>query len=584
MTILLLPLWIPLRGAGRLVRAWHRWVTRSDTTGPWHAPIEGWKWTHNEIVARRRVWTRRALLTSLVVGLLLWLTHPWLLLLPTVLLATAAVLAGWRDPRHDHTVRPVRATDKPRRAGGSLTAALADTGITAQLAGTPTNTGWVFTTRTRDRVTDDTLRAVERATELPTGSARLIPNRSNAGAPTLRVDLHNPLDGTVTPPEHATGSLSIHEPLPVGRGIDHTLELPLLRLHALCVGATGSGKSSALWVLIDVLTACRDTVVWGIDLSDGPMMDGWGDAIQRRAKTPQAAADLLDTAEALIHERGQALSTAAAADTSDTDTENHQPTPAAPQLVLVVDELALLTSDKTLQPRLERIIRTGRKTAVTLILAGQKATKADFGSTVVKSQVGCHIVMACTAQDVATVWGGDRGPGWTPHLLTPGLDSGTCYISSPAHRDPQPYRFHRLEQPQVKTRRRQRLTDGLPTLPGPAPPELHPLVAQVAMVFTPGEAELPTRVILQRLDQDLRPADLGAAFRPHGIPIGRYVTDNTGRKTRGYYRADLETAIHTAQQHNTHPNSTVPTSTSSNGQNSHNTVNTHQKPQGVPRS
>ena len=69
-----------------------------------------------------------------------------------------------------------------------------------------------------------------------------------------------------------------HRARPVrGRG---PLPALFLRRHVLFGGATGSGKSGGLNVLIGNLSACRDVVLWGIDLKRG-----WNSARGHRALT-----------------------------------------------------------------------------------------------------------------------------------------------------------------------------------------------------------------------------------------------------------------------------------------------------------
>src|ERR1039457_794047 len=90
----------------------------------------------------------------------------------------------------------------------------------------------------------------------------------------------------------------ITEPIEIGPFEDASpCRVLLLRRNGLVGGVTGSGKSGGLNVLLGNLSACRDVVVWGIDL--GP----WADCIHRLAVTPDQACALLADAVAILEAR-----------------------------------------------------------------------------------------------------------------------------------------------------------------------------------------------------------------------------------------------------------------------------------------
>src|SRR6202012_506834 len=66
-----------------------------------------------------------------------------------------------------------------------------------------------------------------------------------------------------------------------------------LRRHVLLGGATGSGKSGGLNVLIGNLSGCGDVVLWGIDLKKGMELGPWLSCLDRLATTPGGAGVLL---------------------------------------------------------------------------------------------------------------------------------------------------------------------------------------------------------------------------------------------------------------------------------------------------
>jgi len=62
------------------------------------------------------------------------------------------------------------------------------------------------------------------------------------------------------------------------------------RLHGIFGGTTGSGKSGGLNMLMGNLVACRDLVIWGIDLKRGMELGPWEPCIDRLATTTEEAA------------------------------------------------------------------------------------------------------------------------------------------------------------------------------------------------------------------------------------------------------------------------------------------------------
>ena len=80
-----------------------------------------------------------------------------------------------------------------------------------------------------------------------------------------------------------------------------------LRRHGLAGGATGAGKSGWLNVLMGNLVACRDVVIWGIDLKKGMELAPWVSCIDRLATTPEEARALLADAVAILEARAALL-------------------------------------------------------------------------------------------------------------------------------------------------------------------------------------------------------------------------------------------------------------------------------------
>jgi FtsK/SpoIIIE family len=110
-----------------------------------------------------------------------------------------------------------------------------------------------------------------------------------------------------------------------------------LRRHALFGGATGAGKSGGLNVLLGNLAACRDVVIWAIDLKKGMELRPWASCIDRLATTPDEARRLLADAVAILEARAAML--------AERGQRVWDPTPDMPALVIVIDEYAELADE-----------------------------------------------------------------------------------------------------------------------------------------------------------------------------------------------------------------------------------------------
>lgn len=111
--------------------------------------------------------------------------------------------------------------------------------------------------------------AIESALGTFRGAVRVYPTRDDrANRFELRVLASDPhADAIAWPGPSVT---SIAEPIDLGPFEDATFaRVLLLRHHALIGGIAGSGKSGGINVLMGNLTACRDVIVWAIDLKRG---------------------------------------------------------------------------------------------------------------------------------------------------------------------------------------------------------------------------------------------------------------------------------------------------------------------------
>lgn len=141
--------------------------------------------------------------------------------------------------------------------------------------------------------------------------------------------------------------LSIYDPLPVGMHRDGSyVKLPLKWKSMALIGATGSGKSAHLSLIMRQLLRCTDTLVMGIDFNGGkaflPFLRPWLEgkttkpAIDWVATTPKEANLLLDFLIDAIPVRSAGYADLMA----EVNDDKVPASPAIPHIELVTDEAA----------------------------------------------------------------------------------------------------------------------------------------------------------------------------------------------------------------------------------------------------
>jgi hypothetical protein len=447
----------------------------------------------------------------------------------------------------------------------------------------------------------DKLEEIEARLRTRTGAVSLIPDPQDAGMATLRIVWSDPYAAMPAPARRAPRSISARGQHPVGRMLDgQELRLPLLA-HTVYVGKSRSGKSSAVWTVLDILTAADDVVVWGGDLSDAPALNIWGDCVQHYRSTPAGLEGLLKAAIAIGMARaavmGQRLRPTAESAAGEDVSENWEPTPAGPALVLVLDEYPLIV-EAGLGPLVEEYLRTAAKGAGFAHIASQRAGRNEMGTTTIKTMAVNKVLLSCEAQDIEMLMGpGKRGEGWRPDRLKPAADgkpndAGRCYVDGPGHTEPRLNAVYRLSATEARGRAIERLQhirehgrptidratwqaadayarrrwdtglDELLTQDGPLagdpaaaggaqePAAVPAVLADLrAVLDAAGVAAMHTRDVLPALAArhdryaGWTSTDLADAVRPHHLASAQLRNVNGVANANGYRLADIQTAI-----------------------------------------
>jgi hypothetical protein len=268
------------------------------------------------------------------------------------------------------------------------------------------------------------------------GAARVYPTTDDlANRFELRVLDKDPHADAITWSGPSVGSIT--EPIDLGPFEDAMpARVLLLRRHGLFGGATGSGKSGGLNVLMGNLTACTDVVIWAVDLKRGMELGPWASCIDRLATTPDEARTLLADAVAILEARAEFLAA--------TGQRVWDPSPDMPALVIVIDEYAELVESAPDAPGdADSVGRRGRAVAVTLIAATQRPTQKAMGQGALRSQMDVRICFRVRERkDVDLILGqGMLSAGWQAHRLNA---PGKFLISAPEHDVPRRGRAYLL--------------------------------------------------------------------------------------------------------------------------------------------
>jgi DNA segregation ATPase FtsK/SpoIIIE-like protein len=201
------------------------------------------------------------------------------------------------------------------------------------------------------------------------------------------------------------------------------------------------GKGARM--LLASLAACRDVVIWAIDLRRGAELRPWAPCLGRLATTPAEAAALLADAVTIMSARVQHL--------AGHGKRERQPSPARPALVMmiIIGEYAELAGDAPgAMSDTGTIARLGRAPAVTLVAATRRPTQKVMGHGAVRSQMNIRISFRAGEQrDVDLILGhGTLKAGWHARKLSA---PGKFLISSPEHDTPRRARAYLITDDDV---------------------------------------------------------------------------------------------------------------------------------------
>jgi DNA segregation ATPase FtsK/SpoIIIE, S-DNA-T family len=298
---------------------------------------------------------------------------------------------------------------------------------------------WGWTARVMLKRGSTTAHAISRIPEIESGlglrpgSVRLFPDVKRADRFVLRVVETDPHAEPI--PWPGQWVTSVTKPMDIGLSEDgRPVRVLLLRRNVLIGGIMGSGKSGILNLIIANLAACRDVILWGIDMKGGMELQPWATCFEKLAFTPEQATALFREAAGRLDER--------AARMAAEGKRVWEPTPDDPALIIIVDEWAELPEQA--HAYADSLARLGRAVAVNLIAATQRPTLAAMGkNTAIRSQMDTRLCLRVREpRDADLILGqGMMNSGWHAHKLT---QPGEFLISSPEHTLPERNRAYLL--------------------------------------------------------------------------------------------------------------------------------------------
>lgn len=261
--------------------------------------------------------------------------------------------------------------------------------------------------------------------EVRTGSARVERIERHARLAVIRFMLEDPHAEPIKPPEYDHTNM---DEIPLG--LFETGDPILFSLvNTLVGGATGSGKSGVINMIIRALARIPTVAILGIDMKPGaPELGKWEPVMHALAKNPAEVDDLLEKLRAGLHYRGDIMSA--------NRWRKWKVTRSQPFIVLIVDEIQEIKKVRGLEKKLDRIVAIIRAYGGCVVLATQYPTAPNVSATI---KGNCPQKIGLRTDDPV----GDRvifgesasRTGWRPHLI--GMDrQGSFLIRNPIHKRP----------------------------------------------------------------------------------------------------------------------------------------------------
>lgn len=445
-----------------------------------HAVVVGTRQDYKD--HKRKHLTKRGILVAPVVGAGIYGIEAcglWV----TIFYAVAAVTVGaWRgrprgvDPgkveihAEDGDPFPIADARNRTEAAECVRRALASEGITA--AEVEANKrhawGWEITVKlAKGKPADIVTKApdLETPLDLPENGLLCQPVRASRGRVILRLVESDPFANLPAAPERKPNSRRMKDKQTVAYRMDgRPFDISLLGVHVIVIAGSGGGKSVILRTMADALTACSDVLVG--DLDPG------GNGLAPLAETLGVRAigdDNMGQIEAILEQALKIAKARPALFAKLGMKENWEPSAERPAIVLFIDEYPQL-SDRAKELAV-KILQTGRKSRVQLVLAAQEATKDSIGAAIADS-IALRIVGPCRSQDVIQVFGPGAGAeGWRPDRLDPAegnaegddvRDASQAYIRGGGSREPLKHKFLFLDGKEGRRRARERAAAGRP--------------------------------------------------------------------------------------------------------------------------
>jgi S-DNA-T family DNA segregation ATPase FtsK/SpoIIIE len=210
--------------------------------------------------------------------------------------------------------------------------------------------------------------------------ARIAP--SGPGGVVIELHRKDVLSTTIRPlPVQSTDRVNVAG-VPIGRHEDGSPWcFSLWQTHVLIAGATGAGKGSILWSLLNGLSPAINAgwvQVWAIDPKGGMELRPGARLFSRfEDGTPETMCDLLEDLVAVMDTRAKTL--------ASQGIRKHQPSPDSPHVLAVIDELATLTAfaERSVVRRIEQalglLLTKGRAVGITVLAAVQDPGKDVVG-------------------------------------------------------------------------------------------------------------------------------------------------------------------------------------------------------------